>query len=503
MKILQRLTLALLLGLAVAALGACSDDAPGGNDVQGTQLRLRIAVPSSSSRAYAEGYGSEEGTDNENAIDNLTIYFYRGIDGPNADAAFTNVVFVTSELFTTEPEGAGTYGCTIPLAFAPQAGDRIAVLVNMDYPAGIETMADLRALTARGWVAGKRLSESRHFAMSSALAVDGIVEASPSADNIWQAEVTVERLAARIDLWFDPSNISPTGHALLYTTTDGGSQVEVTDVLPVNVNSRNTWALKHFTTEADPDNLGNTVVCSREYLGADGLPSVYVVEPHTAVKGTASADLDYLYGDTRASRMESDYLSLFAAGNGSIKGFLADAALMHDTTGRFSRALTIAYANENTQTVEAMTADYMTGFVLRARFMPGAVTGADGEPVDYTPGSDFVRCRTAEGKDFYFADMAAFNAWHAASGTAVADVALYPGGVCYYTVWLNHRLDELTGSETGYRMQYATVRNHIYRMGFTFGGPGYVRPTLDEPYNVRAIIYARKWNFRRLTQIIV
>ena len=46
-------------------------------------------------------------------------------------------------------------------------------------------------------------------------------------------------------------------------------------------------------------------------------------------------------------------------------------------------------------------------------------------------------------------------------------------------------------------MQYATVRNNIYRVALTFNGPGDPTPTMREPETMQARIFVRKWNQRK------
>lgn len=52
-------------------------------------------------------------------------------------------------------------------------------------------------------------------------------------------------------------------------------------------------------------------------------------------------------------------------------------------------------------------------------------------------------------------------------------------------------------------MEFGTVRNHIYRVGFGFRGPGTTHIDIKKPEQHVAELYVREWNFRRLGSIIM
>ena len=70
------------------------------------------------------------------------------------------------------------------------------------------------------------------------------------------------------------------------------------------------------------------------------------------------------------------------------------------------------------------------------------------------------------------------------------------GFVCYYNLWLRHYNDEKADPQEAYPMEYATVRNNIYRVSISFNGPGDPEPTMRDPDTMQARIFVRKWNLR-------
>ena len=74
------------------------------------------------------------------------------------------------------------------------------------------------------------------------------------------------------------------------------------------------------------------------------------------------------------------------------------------------------------------------------------------------------------------------------------------GFICYYNLWLRHYNDvddaNPSNPHAHMPMEYATVRNNIYRVAVSFSGPGDPEPTMREPDTMKARIFVRKWNLR-------
>ncbi|MDE6422957.1 MAG: fimbria major subunit, partial [Muribaculaceae bacterium] len=60
---------------------------------------------------------------------------------------------------------------------------------------------------------------------------------------------------------------------------------------------------------------------------------------------------------------------------------------------------------------------------------------------------------------------------------------------CYYNLWLRHYNDENADPQLSYPMEYAIVRNNIYRVALSFSGPGDPTPTMREPDTMQARIF--------------
>lgn len=460
-------------------------------DERGTYLHLNInmADGTGSRSGIANGYGYEEGVRRENSIYNITLFFYQG-EGPNDDADFYRTYYVGRTPVFTSGNGSANY--IIQLSdFHPNEGDRILLVANMGDLSSIGSTAELRDNTAKAWQQSGILAECDMFAMSSCRSDDGLITTKSSdtgleagtKGNPFIANVTVERLAARIDLWFDRDNID--GNRMKYTTSGGNGTVYITDATPVNAMQQNTYVLKHVSTGLD--DLSATGVCGNELSGDDGLPANYVIEPSTTQKGDKEM-LPEWYGATSAGTFTT------FPGSSSISTLLGDERLRQTTAGEHSIAMTVAYANENTYPASQATASHVTGLALRAVFVPDGMTY----------GSDFWRVRNEdsdESKSLYFATAAEANEFVSATPGYLAP-EYYPGGVCYYSIWLRHRLEN-TSEETVYPMEFATVRNHIYRVALSFRGPGKPYIDLSEPEEHVAEIYVRRWNFKRLNGIIM
>ncbi len=468
---------------------------PTDTEREGTYLSLRIGGRGfGGSRAgVAEGYDREDALRNENTIYNLTLFFLRGATDINDDDANIYGAHYIGRSPDLHEGGEARYTVDIP-DLKPMPGDRVIVVVNMGDLSGIGSAPALREATSRGWRESGSLAEYDMFAMSSCRTDDGYIvnplagstSAAGSRENPLSVSVSVERLAARIDLWFDRKNIE--GDKLAYNTSGGTGRVYVTDVAPTNVMKQPTYVLKHVS--AGTGSLGPVTVCGEEYLGDDGLPSNYVVEPTSTRKGDATL-LEGWYGDSRAGLFESPapMVRWYPLG-----GFLGDSRLLQNTKGEHEVAMTIAYANENTYEASAATADHVTGLAVKAVFTPDGMAY----------GQDFWRVAAAdldESKSRYFGSEAEARDF-AASNAGYLSPVHYPGGVCYYSIWLRHRLEN-TSEELVYPMEFGTVRNHIYRVGFGFRGPGTTHIDIKKPEQHVAELYVREWNFRRLGSIIM
>ena len=82
----------------------------------------------------------------------------------------------------------------------------------------------------------------------------------------------------------------------------------------------------------------------------------------------------------------------------------------------------------------------------------------------------------------------------------------YPDGICYYNMWIRHANDNTAdpGPDRRSPMEYGIVRNNVYRISFTFHGPGNLTPDNPRPTeHMRTVIYVRPWAFHRHPEIIM
>ena len=259
------------------------------------------------------------------------------------------------------------------------------------------------------------------------------------------------------------------------------------------------------------------------------LPMNYVLERHTAEKqkggATSEANLTTWYGNTRVSKVRTDIQSDV---NGKLTGYwhgLPNSA--SDPSYGCNYISIIGYANENTHPTDCYHSNYLTGMAFRAIYVPAEIysgyreTVASGKTVieaspwnvnDGTPTKIYRYSPTtklqSEAKSLYFTkreaalkyaeghpeDMAIISS-EAEAFTATKHGDKW-GFVCYYNLWLRHYNFEQDDPQASYPMEYATVRNNIYRVSVSFGGPGDPSPTMREPDTMKARIFVRKWNYK-------
>lgn len=476
---------------------ACtSEDVVSEERLQHTTLTVTLSMQPSS-RAIGDYIPELPALERENDIDNLFIWFYRGASGPNGDAEVLYSTLVRRDKISETSYGTRKF--SIPLyGYEPEVGDRILAVANMGDMSRYTTLAEIREAIAPAAWSGPTPTATG-FAMASARDNDGIIEPAynSTSETAYRSSLTIERLAARIDISFKPSNVSPEG---LYYTTPASDKVYITHAIPTNVMQHPTYVLKHVTDNAGENCFSQTSVCGFEMIDENtGYPSNYVVEPTTATKGDAS-DLAALYGTTAAASIQAgDFASAPAIGS-----MLGDSRLVINENG--SKALVLAYANENTQHHTLSDSRFTTGLMLRAEYEPAKLLTADGSTIDYTRGSDFYRLQPADedAEPLFFATRSDAETYRDAHGLQSArGIDCFAKGICYYHVWIKHRNIAQSGLDTRFPMEYGIVRNHVYRLSFRISGPGYPQPELIEPENIRASIFVRPWSFRKLEETIM
>lgn len=558
MKIASR-----ILGVALAALAltACSQDEPAGNGpgVPGddgtvtTYVNMSLQLPAGpSAKAPArsnpsggeEGDGRLPGINNENTIHDISLFIYTDVaGGPGLDAP-ASTPFVATAHFTREQLDAykvdgkeNTY--LLPLRdFDPSGHFRIAVAANTGtLPASITDMGALRDyICAQSYTPGngnraQSIAGADHFVMSNAYngakhrSDDGRIyrpandlEKPGTQTNPLRAEVTLERLTARIDLLYNQNQVD--GGTLNYTVSEapgnGGSprntaRVMLTHVIPVNVMQHPSFLFKRVTSGADINDT-DLLVCGDETI--DGLvPTNYVIEPRSLLKGNGAAIPADWYGSTAmAGYMQA---AAYTDGNRLLDSWcrISDAGTREPG---FDEYAILGYADENTQDKEVLSNDILTGLVIRAQYRPLRIHTV------YDPVTGRLNCvEYAQGYAGTFwlwrpdaltvtdADCLYFNDYSAAAmyaGSHRGTLTEYRDGICYYNMWIRHANDNTAdpGPDRRSPMEYGIVRNNVYRISFTFHGPGNVTPDNPRPTeHMRTVIYVRPWAFHRHPEIIM
>lgn len=286
--------------------------------------------------------------------------------------------------------------------------------------------------------------------------------------------------------------------------------------------------------------------------------TVTEISQMTKADSTTYADgtLREWYGNTRASKIKSKAdadqgYSIYNKANGKLTVYYhGSPASGNDENERIA---IISYANENTHPTDCFHSNYLTGMAFRAVYVPEVIysnyekpaegetsTGltelsvdlADGAKIyRYSPTSEYnkevqedIMKREPElqleKNSLYFSDKDEAVEYAEAHPQHMGIITEYTaikhdgkwGFICYYNLWLRHYNDVDDKNNKGedaksdphehLPMEYATVRNNIYRVSVSFSGPGDPEPTMREPDTMKARIFVRKWNYREEDEII-
>lgn len=336
-------------------------------------------------------------------------------------------------------------------------------------------------------------------------------------------KTALQRMCARIDVMYGDNTLKDS--ELQYEVGNSG-KVHITNMLPVNVMSKPSYLFKRVTENVpaawgSENDLGALKWGGKETTTTSGIPSNYVIEPFTLSKGV-NDDLEEWYGSTRTDNVKSRIMD-------SSTGKVADyySGSLPTTDLGCTKMTILGYANENTQSPLNYTSKYMTGIAMRAIYQPEKVykdatctTEATIEDAissiwRYSPSVEAAGTEISvdESRSLYFTNEAAAIAYknnHPVENGIITEFTeggifgegegRYIGFYSYYNLWLRH-YDDVNDADKSdphktFPMQYAIVRNNIYRVSFTFSGPGDPVPTMREPETLKARIFVRKWNYR-------
>lgn len=526
----------LLIALAFCA-SSCSDDAvvaDAESQVGGKYLELRITTPResrSNPTGGEDGDGREEGIRHENAINNLMLFIYTCEDGINGDndTAIKDKYYVAdaATALTPDPMLANTYSMKIDMSTVHVSkGDNVIAIANAGDLSSLTTLGEVRDhLVTNAWkpAASGNIADCTDFVMSN----ENGGKIIKAADGL-TTSVGIERVAARIDFWYiNDKNYDTTNDELVYDvaynaygTTEKDKETVakayIQNIAPINFMQEPTYMIKRVTE--GPELNSPLIYCGEEATRAGtDIPDNYVIEPHTALKTDAPSEdlLTQWYGATRATASADFFADSkskvgYWHANGDPQTFTA-SGFDHDTY------MTLAYVNENTQSLSHMNNHYITGLMLRAVYEPltvykdyhyadngdGTFTEEITTDPDYAKGTTFYRYvpkfddTPIEGKCLYFSNKTAAMAYKNAHPTENGTVYEYPDAVCYYHIWLRHANDINSKPHKLCPMEFGIVRNNIYRVGIRIiSAPGSVDPSVEDPYPILFRIYVNDWNFR-------
>lgn len=506
--------------ISVLITGCISTEvpAPPSSGAAGASKFLQLSLSVASGSRGDAHTPLEPGINNENRVENICLFFYDDAQGINA-AAETPIKYaqyfddVAIDLMFGLPVRIKLeLGQDNPFAL----GQHVAVLINMgDLCGKLTTLGEIRDHLEDSWRQGASIPEYKYFTMSTASDSDGVLGctitdtskydetgyAPGEENNPFVVSATVERTAARIDFAFDNTNLASDG-SLVYTVAGADGQ-DIARAYFIDMEVYNRHQQRPFAVKRTTPGLSLSTTARRyaaeEQVGADGRPANYVIEPNTLTKG-ASSDMAALFGDLRASNLSA---GIFGAG---MKRYTDHAFKLKDS---WEMAAILAYANESTQAAGLPGVDFAPGIAIKARYVPVAVIGPDGTYSDYSlpEGSDLALYRVSAGSEagstLWFAGEDLARDYAAQHPADEAVITVYPGGICYYTLTLRHHLADDSNPAAPFAMEYAVVRNHVYRAGVRVTGPGNPDPDEDKPVGLNWRIFVRKWNFRQHTGIIM
>lgn len=555
------------LGVATALTGcydyselaeeAVSNEAPIVLDLCiGADVHASRAASDRSTRALPsggeDGDGREMGADFENAVTDLSLYYYRDPSGINAtDETTVKLMIHIPNINDVEDMTTTTVGDKIikhiPLkrsmldGYSHEFGDQFVVVTNMGKVTTPPTkLKDLRNMeVSRPWTGTGAKSSFSAFVMSNEKN-SVYTEKEGTKDDPHIISVDIERVAARLDfcsngcdrlLGSDGDDASPLfDHApcIEYTAKDGTAEADkygkvyVTHVRPFNV-MQQTQA-PYLIKRSMPTESGTTTYLKDE-VPYNSSEFAYVVEQTTWKKkasGNTDEYLDKWFDYTRFSLVDASYASddnyaVHVSKASGADGFNALKGYSHvnkeeDTTNGFTDFYVLDYANENTMAVGATSHETATGYIVRAVYLPKAVYAdadltsnvTDAYKTDLGKvGNDLFRYRPMETafseKDCkYFTSKTVADAYGAKFPAVPFVVEKFENGVCYYITYLRHDNgnDVTPFSPTPTPMEYGIVRNNIYRLKCSFTGPGYNVIPKDpplKPLGIRPYIFVRKW----------
>lgn len=420
----------ILFSLFLAFLPGCElihDDLPETRtDGEPVYIRLQISTGGEMSATRTDptggedGDGREPGTNNENKINNITLFLFNenvAINGA-ADTPLIPLSFSENDLMDSgdRPEEIEQiYTIEKEVRGLSEDSYHILAVANMTFgeneqPTTLGALRD-KIITSTPWTTGT--DSPTNFVMSSEkLATIRGIKASTEQYPA-EVEITIERLAAKVDYKVAKAS---------FETTDKTGTVKILGAELVNDFKKGTLLFKRVGASVDASTF--------TYLGdedpASGDATNWVVDAY----------------DT-SNKNKTDYNNYYPSFNPS--------AITNDANN--TEWVHLGYTMENTNNVSGDDLEkYATGVVFKAQ---------------YTPKGDEYE----EGKTFY-----SYNSTIYPSIQAIIDanpetagmtettceqfgVNVFENGICYYTWWIRH-----SNNANDDIMRYGIVRNNWYQL---------------------------------------
>ena len=439
-----------LLSILLVGLNAsCKDDALLSSDIvveNGADVYVSIVVNAegnSVSRAGTtptpgeDGDGSQDGTNEENRVHDLNVFFFHTSDGKGLNTTDQSVNIVSTYFSQLTTDGS-RYATEAKEIEGLQIGQsyNVLVLANIGSQLSITTLEGLRTCTVQ-----QPIVQTDHFLMASSNTGSPVEIQANSKNNPTVVSVDIERLAARVDCHWKSSYL-----------IGSNDNVEITGAMLVNKYVGNTYAFKRVTN--------STTDFTIDYLGTEkkdeqNHAANYVIAPKTLDTQPTDIAYDTPFPTYTWSATDDNWKTLSTTTTSSQNNVIY---YLLDYT---SENIVKAEWNEET------CATYCTGIVFKAKYQPADINTTDGTFYRYN-GNFYASLDEIK--------KVIGNQSISENNLSQFGITKYQDGICYYTYWIKHAEDE--DDTTVSPMEYAIVRNNIYQVNVTgINDIGTVTPT--------------------------
>lgn len=421
----------ILFSLFLAFLPGCElihDDLPETRaDGEPVYIRLQISTGGEMSATRSnpptggeDGDGREPGTDNENAVSNVTLFLFDAnvaIDGeestPLIPLSFSGSDLMDSgdrpdeieQIYTIEKEVRGL----------SEDSYHILAVANITFnesemPTTLGTLRD-KLITSALWTGTD--SPTKFVMSSEKLATITGIKASTEQYPA-EVDITIERLAAKVDYKVKESS---------FTTTDKTGTVKILGATLVNDFKKGEYLFKRVGSSIDASTF--------TYLG-DENPTPFGDATNWVIDAYATSN-----------KQTDDYNNYYSS---------FDVATV-PTHSKNTDWTMLGYTMENTNDVSGDDLEkYATGVVFKAQYTPSSMQeGAD----FYYLNGKFYASIDAIKADANVQGMEGLTA----ENYETYGIDFYDDGICYYTWWIRH-----SNNADDSIMRYGIVRNNWYRL---------------------------------------